>query len=81
MTIRPTEHLRLALIAALSVLLAACGRKAPAPAAPANVPAERSALRVDTHHPAGIDWFAGDVEAAFAAAKAADKPLYLYWGA
>jgi len=81
MTIRLTDHLRLTSIAALAVLLASCGRKAPAPAAPANVPAESSALQADTHHPAGIDWFAGDVEAAFAAAKAADKPLYLYWGA
>ena len=33
------------------------------------------------HLPPGIDWFAGDVEAAFAAAKAADKPIFLYWGA
>ncbi len=29
----------------------------------------------------GIDWFAGDVEAAFDAAKRADKPVFLYWGA
>ena len=29
----------------------------------------------------GIDWFEGDVEAAFAAARDADKPLFLYWGA
>ena len=34
-----------------------------------------------THLPKGIDWFDGDVDAAFAAAKAADKPLFLYWGA
>ena len=31
--------------------------------------------------PPGIDWFDGSVEAAFAAAKTADKPLFLYWGA
>ena len=35
----------------------------------------------ETHLPEGIDWFEGDVDAAFAAAKAADKPLFLYWGA
>jgi thiol-disulfide isomerase/thioredoxin len=29
----------------------------------------------------GIDWFAGDVNAAFAAAKLANKPVFLYWGA
>ena len=34
-----------------------------------------------THLPEGIAWFDGEVEAAFAAAKAADKPLFLYWGA
>ncbi len=35
----------------------------------------------DRHLPPGIDWFAGDVDAAFAAAKAANKPVFLYWGA
>ena len=29
----------------------------------------------------GIAWYKGDVEAAFAEAKAANKPLFLYWGA
>jgi thiol-disulfide isomerase/thioredoxin len=29
----------------------------------------------------GIDWFAGDVPAAFAAAQLASKPVFLYWGA
>ena len=33
------------------------------------------------HLPEGIDWFDGDLEAAFAAAKTANKPLFLYWGA
>ena len=31
--------------------------------------------------PAGIDWFEGSVEGAFAAAKAQEKPIFLYWGA
>lgn len=30
---------------------------------------------------AGIEWFAGDVDAAFAQAKRDNKPLFLYWGA
>ncbi len=30
---------------------------------------------------AGIDWFKGDVEAAFATARAEGKPLFFYWGA
>ncbi len=29
----------------------------------------------------GIDWYEGSVEEAFAAAKEAGKPIYLYWGA
>lgn len=29
----------------------------------------------------GIAWYQGDVDAAFAAAKTADKPVFLYWGA
>jgi thiol-disulfide isomerase/thioredoxin len=33
------------------------------------------------HLPPGIAWFDGDVDAAFAAAKAANKPVFLYWGA
>ena len=43
--------------------------------------AARARCRAAHHLPAGIDWFDGDVDAAFAAAKAADKPLFLYWGA
>jgi thiol-disulfide isomerase/thioredoxin len=62
------------------VLLAngGCGRKQPATeaATPAAAGAETA-----THLPEGIAWFDGEVEAAFAAAKAADKPLFLYWGA
>jgi len=29
----------------------------------------------------GIPWFAGSIEDAFAAAKAGNKPIFLYWGA
>ena len=35
----------------------------------------------ESHLPPGIEWFGGDVDAAFAAAKAANKPVFLYWGA
>jgi thioredoxin-related protein len=31
--------------------------------------------------PPGIDWFDGTIDEAFATAKAAEKPVYLYWGA
>jgi thioredoxin-related protein len=67
------------LVVSVAVLaLAGCGRKSPAPEA--AQPPETAVAGAD-HHPAGIDWFDGELDAAFAAAKAADKPLFLYWGA
>ena len=69
-----------ALAAALA--LAGCGRETPPAAAPAATPVQAADHDGAANHlPAGIDWYAGDVDAAFAAAKAADKPLFLYWGA
>jgi thiol-disulfide isomerase/thioredoxin len=72
---------RLVLLTGLLAGLAACDRKAPEPSPPATVPAETASGTAGTHHPAGIDWYAGDVDAAFAAARSEGKPLYLYWGA
>ncbi len=69
---------------ALALSLAACSRKeAPSSATvPASEkPAAAAAAKTDSHLPPGIAWFDGDVDAAFAAAKAAPKPLFLYWGA
>ena len=71
----------------LAVLaITGCARKEPA--APAPVDAAPVASAADAthagpadHRPPGIAWFDGDVDAAFAAAKAAPKPLFLYWGA
>lgn len=71
----------------LALLLAAlaasgCSRKQPGPppdAAATAVAAQPAAA--EKHLPPGIDWFAGDVEAAFAEAKASGKPIFLYWGA
>jgi thiol-disulfide isomerase/thioredoxin len=71
-------------IAALlaAVALAGCSREAPAPApAPAAVAPSGGEDTAANHLPAGIDWYPGDVDSAFAAAKAAGKPLFLYWGA
>ena len=68
---------RLLIVSCALLPLAGCGRKAPAPE---DAPATASAVAAD-HHPEGIDWFDGELDAAFAAAKAADKPLFLYWGA
>jgi thioredoxin-related protein len=75
----PTLALLFATLAATG-----CSRKQPepeatAPAAEVAIASEASAA--DKHLPPGIDWFAGDVDAAFAAAKAAGKPIFLYWGA
>ena len=73
----------LALLAAAAAL-AGCGRTqqdtsvTPASAASAS---QQHAAAGESHLPPGIDWFEGDVDAAFAAAKSASKPLFLYWGA
>jgi thiol-disulfide isomerase/thioredoxin len=72
------------LVVSLGVLVAAgCGRKTPQPLAPeaATTSAQEAAAAGGKHLPPGIDWFDGDVAAAFAAARTADKPLFLYWGA
>jgi thiol-disulfide isomerase/thioredoxin len=71
--------------AALLAVLAGCSRNEPASTAVDAKPRATTAAAVATdagkHLPQGIDWYPGDVEAAFAAAKAASKPLFLYWGA
>jgi len=78
------ESRKLPLLLTLAVLLAAagCSRKSPppAPAQPEVAPATVSGESI-AHLPPGIDWYPGDVDAAFAAAKAAGKPLFLFWGA
>jgi thiol-disulfide isomerase/thioredoxin len=65
----------------LAVVATGCARKQPEPEA---APAAAAAPQADAaagHLPPGIDWFDGDVDAAFAAAKSAGKPIFLYWGA
>ena len=65
--------------------LAACSRQPSTPApdqqAAASAAAPSSSAEAASHLPPGIDWFQGDVDAAFAAARAANKPLFLFWGA
>ncbi len=76
----PTRHtLPLLCLSVALLALAGCGRREPAPA-PAAEPAPAPAPAADALPP-GIAWFEGDVDAAFAAAKAANKPLFLFWGA
>jgi thiol-disulfide isomerase/thioredoxin len=78
--------LGLVAIAATAALLSGCSRSgqpsaaAPAPATAAPAEAAPDLARIHSDAP-GIAWFNGDVDAAFAAARAADKPVLLYWGA
>jgi thiol-disulfide isomerase/thioredoxin len=69
-----------------ALLLAGCDRRKdepPLPPDPQSVPAtdDAKATASESHLPPGIDWFGGGVDAAFAAARAANKPVFLYWGA
>ncbi len=67
---------------ATSLLLACSQGPATAPAAQAPATAATRAGAAPRHADApGIDWFAGDVNQAFTAARSARKPILLYWGA
>src|SRR5437879_661090 len=84
-------------IVALTLALAACPqtpeppkpRAATAPAAIETAQAAAPAAAgvaspkgpAASAHADGIDWRKGDVDAAFVAARADQKPLFLYWGA
>lgn len=84
MKISSLKHAALPFTALLlaATLLAGCGRKEPSAAAEPPAPVATDAEHAPAAHlPPGIEWFDGDVDAAFAAAKSADKPLFLYWGA
>ena len=70
-------------ILGVALLLLSCSRS-PAPAGAPTVPAQGAATTAAApRHPdsPGIDWYAGDVGAAFSAARSAHKPILLYWGA
>ncbi len=80
----------LALAAAVALLVAACGKpadapKAAAPLAVAPVPAPAPAQTALAHPEGGIDWKEASndaqIDAAFAAAREANKPVFVYWGA
>jgi thiol-disulfide isomerase/thioredoxin len=73
-----TAACAVALIAAFT----GCSRKEPPAADPTPpVATESHDAGAGSHLPPGIDWYPGDVDAAFAAAKAQQKPLFLYWSA
>jgi thiol-disulfide isomerase/thioredoxin len=78
------NHRALGFVAISFALLTACDRREDPPPPDPQVPAESVAAPKSAdgpHLPPGIAWFPGDVAAAFASAKAADKPVFLYWGA
>jgi len=82
--VRPSSLCGSLLASALAILVTACSRPSGPiePATPPATPAAASSHDAEAaHRPAGIDWFEGDVEAAFAAARESSKPLFLYWGA
>lgn len=58
-------------------LLAACSKAPEAPKPEASAPG----ASVSAPSGSSAPWFKGGVEAAFAAAKAQNKPIFLYWGA
>jgi thiol-disulfide isomerase/thioredoxin len=65
----------------LTLLAAGCGKRAADTATPAAPDQDATVIAQAGHLPPGIDWYAGDVDAAFAAARASNKPVFLYWGA
>jgi thiol-disulfide isomerase/thioredoxin len=69
-------------VAAL-LALAGCDKRPKQEPPPPPEPQSQAATVSEAGHglPPGIAWFAGDVDAAFAAARTADKPVFLYWGA
>ena len=82
---------QIAAIAVALAVLSACSKPPDPPtAAPkpktdaiaaANAAAPRATSTDGVHQVGGIAWQKGDVDAAFAAAKAEHKPVFLYWGA
>jgi thiol-disulfide isomerase/thioredoxin len=72
----------LAIVTLSTALLAGCGQgdAAPTPGADTKPAAAVDLASVHADSP-GIAWFKGDVNAAFASAKASNKPVLLYWGA
>ena len=73
----------LLLMSSFAVAAVACTKKADPPPLPktAEVAPTTVALKDDPHDDDLIAWRRGDVDAAFAEAKAANKPVFLYWGA
>jgi thiol-disulfide isomerase/thioredoxin len=79
---RPVLVLPTLALALAALVAAGCSRKQPEPeAAQSAIAVAAQDGHADEHLPPGIDWYPGDLDAAFAAAKSSGKPIFLYWGA
>jgi thiol-disulfide isomerase/thioredoxin len=67
--------------AAPAVAAEAAVAEASAAPAPVPAPAPGDAVLAGPKGSGSIDWYHGTVDAAFAAAKAQGKPVFMYWGA
>jgi len=81
---------RCSLAMALCLIVAGCSKHSatPAPASGAVASALTTSSTSATSSnsaivtaPSGISWYSGSVDAAFASARAQNKPVFLYWGA
>src|ERR1700761_7476742 len=81
---------RYGLSMALCLIVAGCSKHSATPAptsgvvSPASSTASTSATSSTSANasvPSGIAWYSGSVESAFPAARAQNKPVFLYWGA
>ena len=72
--------LTLALLA-VAVASDGCKRRSAKPAPQAQTASASLAAAPAHGAEAGIDWFKGDVDAAFAEAQRSNRPVFLYWGA
>ncbi|HXC60944.1 MAG TPA: thioredoxin family protein [Steroidobacteraceae bacterium] len=64
----------------MALAISGCQQRSQGPAA-ADAPAASASGASSSAAPTGIAWFQGGLEAAFAAAAAQHKPVFLYWGA
>ncbi len=77
---------RSTLIVTVTLLAAGCTQHTATPPAASGALPSGSAAAIAASPPApsvepGIAWYSGSVESAFAAARAQNKPVFLYWGA
>jgi thioredoxin-related protein len=80
-TVKPTSS-GLMLSFAIAACAIAFGTPVPPAAAAPTAPAGATApANKAVSSEGGIAWFKGDVDAAFVAAKADNRPVFLYWGA